>query len=197
MPFITEEIWQFLPGNEGTFLIGDKWPVFDESKVYAAESEVVEKAMEIIKAVRDIRVEAEASPGRKLTAVVLADEDKKDLFSAGTRYICDIGNITELKVTTDKADIPAESMSGVVAGAEIYVPLDELVDFEAELERLTKEKKKLEGEVKRVKGMLSNEGFVKKAPAAKVQEEKDKMAKYEDMLAKVTDRLAVIENKLK
>ncbi len=197
MPFITEEIWQFLPGNEGTYLISDRWPEFDEAKTYEAESAVVEKAMEIIKAVRDIRVEAEASPGKKLTAVVLADEDMKETVGGGTRYIMDIGNITDLKVTTDKADIPAESMSGVVPGAEIYVPLDELVDFEAELERLTKEKKRLEGEVKRVKGMLSNEGFVKKAPAAKVQEERDKMAKYEDMLAKVTDRLAVIENKLK
>ena len=196
MPFITEEIWQFMPGNEGTFLITDKWPEYDEAKTYEDEVAVIEKAMEIIKAIRDIRVEAEASPGRKLTAVILADDDKKDLIARGERYVKDLGNITEITITTDRADVPAEAMTGVVPGAEIYVPLDELVDFEAEYERLKKEQKKLEGEVKRVKGMLSNEGFVKKAPEAKVQEEKDKMAKYEDMLAKVNDRLAIVEKKI-
>ena len=88
-------------------------------------------------------------------------------------------------------------MSAVINGAEICIPLDDLVDYKAEFERLTKEKQKLEGEVKRVKGKLSNEGFVKKAPEKVVNEEKEKMAKYEDMLAKVIERLAMVENKLK
>ena len=88
-------------------------------------------------------------------------------------------------------------MSAVVDGAEVYIPLNDIMDYEAELERLTKEKKRLEGEVKRVTGKLSNEGFVNKAPAAVVEEEKQKKVMYEDMLAKVTARLATVESKVK
>lgn len=87
-------------------------------------------------------------------------------------------------------------MSAVIDGAEILIPLDELVDYKAEFERLTKEKARLENEVKRVQGMLSNPGFVNKAPAAKIEEEKEKMVKYKDMLEKVTSRLALISKKL-
>ena len=88
-------------------------------------------------------------------------------------------------------------MSAVVPGAEIFIPLDDIMDYEAELDRLQKEKKKLEGEVKRVKGKLSNEGFVSKAPQKVVDEEKAKQVKYEEMLAKVCDRLAIVEKKVK
>lgn len=87
-------------------------------------------------------------------------------------------------------------MSAVITDAEVHIPLDELVDFAAELERLTKEKKKLEGEVKRGEKMLSNEGFVSKAPAAKIQEERDKLANYKDMLSKVEERLAIVQSKI-
>ena len=91
---------------------------------------------------------------------------------------------------------PAEVMSAVVDGAEIFVPLDDLMDYKAELARLQKEKKRLEGEVKRVVGKLSNQGFVSKAPEKVVAEERAKKDKYEEMLAKVTDRLAMVERKL-
>ena len=86
-------------------------------------------------------------------------------------------------------------MSSVIAGAEIYIPLEDLVDFAAEYERLSKEKKRLEGEVKRVEGKLANQGFVSKAPEKVVNEEKEKMAKYKEMLAKVCERLAVVAKK--
>ena len=88
-------------------------------------------------------------------------------------------------------------MSAVVDGAEVYIPLDDLMDYEAELDRLQKEKKRLEGEVKRVVGKLSNQGFVSKAPAKLVEEERAKQVKYEEMLAKVVDRLAIVEAKVK
>ena len=87
-------------------------------------------------------------------------------------------------------------MSAVIDGAEIYIPLDDLLDYKAEFERLTKEKAKLEGEVQRVVKMLANPGFVNKAPAAKIEQEKEKQAKYEDMLEKVIARLALVEKKL-
>ncbi len=87
-------------------------------------------------------------------------------------------------------------MSAVIAGIEIFIPLDDLVDFNAEFDRLTKEKKKLEGEVKRVSGKLSNQGFLAKAPEKVINEEKEKQAKYEDMLAKVEARLAMVAKKV-
>ena len=91
--------------------------------------------------------------------------------------------------------MPADSMSAVIAGAEIYIPLEDLVDFEAEYERLSKEKKRLEGEVKRVEGKLSNQGFVSKAPEKVVNEEREKMVKYKEMLEKVTARLEMVAAK--
>ena len=87
-------------------------------------------------------------------------------------------------------------MSAVIEGAEIFIPLDDLLDYKAEFERLTKEKDRLENEVKRVQGMLANPGFIKKAPESKIAEEREKMSKYEDMQKKVTSRLALVTKKL-
>ena len=152
--------------------------------------------MDIIKAIRNIRAEAEASPGRKLSAVILAEGETAEQIEEGAVYVKNLANITDIKITADKAEVPQDVMSAVITDAEVHIPLDELVDFAAELERLTKEKKKLEGEVKRGEKMLSNEGFVSKAPAAKIQEERDKLANYKDMLSKVEERLAIVQSKI-
>ncbi|MBQ1352678.1 MAG: valine--tRNA ligase, partial [Firmicutes bacterium] len=115
----------------------------------------------------------------------------------GERYIRDMANITGITFADDRSEAPEDVMMAVIDGAEIFIPLDELVDFSAELERLTKEKKKLEGEVARTEKMLSNPGFVNKAPEKKIAEEKEKQAKYKDMLEKVCQRLQMVEEKLK
>ena len=154
-------------------------------------------AMSVIKAIRNIRAEAEAAPSKKLSAVILCGEGREPVVKAGERYIMKLANITQITFIADKKDVPEETMSAVVDGAEVYIPLEELMDFKAELDRLTKEKKRLEGEVKRAAGKLSNEGFVNKAPAKLIEEEKAKKAMYEDMLAKVSERLAIVEAKLK
>lgn len=197
MPFITEEIWQFLPGNDGGYLIEQEWPLFDEAITYEEDSQIIEKAMEIIRAVRNIRAEAEASPSKNLSAVIAASKDVSETISRSLIYVKNLANITDIQLTDDKTGVPDESMSAVITDAEIFIPLDDLVDFEAELERLKKEKKKLEGEVKRAKGMLSNENFVKKAPESKVAEEKAKLSNYEDMLEKVSARMDMVEKKVK
>ena len=203
MPFITEEIWNYLPQAEATeynprnFIIRADWPVFDEQLTYPAETEKLEMAMSIIKAIRNIRAEAEAAPSKKLSAVILSDGEREAVVKAGERYIKSLANITQITFIADKKDVPEETMSAVVDGAEVYIPLDELMDYSAELDRLTKEKKRLEGEVKRAAGKLNNQGFVSKAPAKVVEEEKAKKAMYEEMLAKVADRLALVEAKLK
>ena len=152
--------------------------------------------MSIIRSIRNIRAEADAAPSRKLRAVILSAEGKAPVVKAGERYISKLANISEITFIGSKAEVPEEVMSAVVAGAEVFIPLDDIMDYEAELERLTKEKKKLEGEVKRVKGKLSNEGFISKAPEKVINEEKAKQVKYEEMLANVCDRLALVENKV-
>ena len=202
MPFITEEIWGFLPkstptkDNPDNFLIKASWPIFDEKLTYEEEVKKLEMAMEAIRNIRNIRAEAEAAPSRKLRAVILSAGKELDYIKAGERYIKSLANITEINFIDDKALVPEEVMSAVMGGIELFIPLDDLLDYKAEFERLTKEKARLEGEVKRVIGKLSNEGFVAKAPEKVITEEKEKQAKYEDMLAKVISRLELVEKKL-
>ena len=203
MPYITEEIWTYLPKGEADadnpkgFLIKEHWPVYSEDLCFPQEAEKLEMAMNIIKSIRNIRAEADAAPSKALRAVILCGEGRENIVKAGERYIKKLANITEISFIASKADVPEEVMSAVVPGVEIFIPLDDIMDYEAELDRLQKEKKKLEGEVKRVKGKLSNEGFVSKAPQKVVEEEKAKQVKYEEMLAKVCDRLAIVEKKVK
>ena len=169
--------------------------MYDEALTYEAEVEKLETAMDAIRAIRNIRAEAEAAPSKKLRAFIYADEDMDKVKSA-ERYISAMANITEITFTKDKAVLPEDVMSAVIAGDEIYIPTDDLLDYRAEFERLSKEKKRLEGEVKRVVGKLSNEGFVSKAPEKVIEAEREKKIMYEDMLAKVTERLESVEKKL-
>ena len=203
MPYITEEIWAYLPkgeirkDNPDNFLIKESWPCYSEALIFAEESEKIEMAMSVIKSIRNIRAEADAAPSKALRAVILSGSGKEKIVKAGERYIKKLANITEITFIKSKDEVPEEVMSSVVAGAEIFIPLDDIMDYEAEFDRLQKEKKKLEGEVKRVKGKLSNEGFISKAPQKVVDEEKAKQVKYEEMLSKVCERLALVEKKVK
>lgn len=214
MPFITEEIWTYLPKGSGAsggqadgglasgkddnpqnLLIRESWPVYNEALCFAEAAETLEMAMALIRSIRNIRAEADAAPSKKLRAVILSAKEKEPVVKAGERYIKKLANITEITFIQDKADVPEEVMSAVVSGAEVFIPLDDIMDYAAELERLQREKKKLEGEVKRVKGKLSNEGFISKAPEKVIDAEKEKQVKYEEMLAKVCDRLTLAEKK--
>ena len=202
MPFITEEIWGYLPGGDpesmdpDDFLIHGTWPEYDEALTFPQEAQILQMAMEIIRSIRNIRAEAEAAPGKKLHGLILPGAGKEEICRAAGPYISNLANLSDLQYIGDKSQVPEEVMSAVVDGAEIFVPLDDLMDYEAELSRLQKEKKRLEGEVKRVVGKLNNQGFVSKAPEKVVAEERAKKDKYEEMLAKVTDRLALVERKL-
>ncbi len=195
MPFITEEIWSYLPKTDG-FLMKAEWPVYREERDFPLETETLEIAMAAIKAIRTIRLEAEAAPSKKLSAIILAETGSEAALHAGTRYIQKLANITDITFINEKADLPEDVMSAVIEGAELFIPSDELLDYDLEQARLRKEQEKLQQEVSRVKGKLNNAGFVAKAPAKVIDEEKEKMAKYEDMLSKVSERLAAVEKKL-
>ena len=126
----------------------------------------------------------------------MAEGEKKETLKAGTQYLKNLANIAEITFAESKSDVPEDAVSAVIDGAEIYVPLDDLVDYKEEFDRLTKEKKRLEGEVARVNGKLSNQGFVSKAPEKVINEEKAKKEMYEQMLAKVTAQLESVSKKV-
>ena len=201
MPFITEEIWSYLPhgeeqeDNPENYLIKAKWPVASASCIFPSASATLETAMEIIRAIRNIRAEAEAAPSKKLRAVILPADKSAQTVKSGEAYIKNLANITEVIFIENKSEAPEEAMSAVTGGAEIYIPLEDLVDYEAEYARLSKEEKRLKAEVARACGKLSNQGFVSKAPEKVIREEKEKLEKYEDMLDKVSARLAKVAEK--
>lgn len=203
MPFITEEIWSCLPkegevkeGNPEGFLIKDCWPEFLHQDLYSKESLRLERAKEAIRALRNIRREAQAAPSKALSAYIVTKGEEAETYRAGERYIKKLANITEIIYTETKNNLPAESMSSVITGAEIVVALDDLTNYAAEMERLTKEKKKLEYETARCNKMLENPGFTKKAPPAKIEEERKKLGNYQEMVEKVQLRLSELEKKL-
>ncbi len=198
MPFITEEIWSFLPREENAkqFLMLESWPEYDPSMNYEQDKQVLNLSMEIIKAIRGIRHEAEALPSRKLHAVILAEKAQEETAKAGERYIRTLGNLEGVSWIASKDELPEETMSAALPGVEVYVPLDDLMDYEAEYARLKKEEERLTKEVARVTNQLANEKFVSRAPAHVIQAERDKLAGYQDMLEKTLARIPVVEKKL-
>jgi len=198
MPFITEEIWSYLPseGNKEDFLMKEAWPLYDEALTYADEVQKIELAMEAIKSIRNIRAEAEALPSRKLRAFIYATGESLENMKVVSRHIQNLANITAIDYVKDKSDVPDEVMSAVLGSAEIFIPLDDLLDYKAEHERLTKEEARLAGEVERIGGKLANEGFVSKAPEKVVNEEKEKLSKCQVMLEKVRERISICCKKM-
>ena len=198
MPFITEEIWGYLPHEkregEGTtcYLINDQWPTYRKDRTFAEESRNVAMAHEVIRSVRNIRAEVEAAPSKALHAILVVDEENEDHLRAVESHIKKLANVTDITYQIDTAGVGEDALSAVITGAQIYVPLEDLVDLEAEAERLGKEKDKLTAEVARGEKMLSNPGFVNKAPAEKIEQEKAKLADYKEKLAKVEERLAAL-----
>lgn len=204
MPFITEEIWSFLPrsfeekkANSSGYLIKEEWPAFSQKRFFEDEEKNLEKAMELIKAVRNIRVQAEAAPSKALSMVVITDKENLAIFEKIERYVKDLANIKDIKLLATKEEVPEDSISAVISGAEIFIPLDELVDYKAEVERLTKEQDRLKSEVDRVVKKLSNKGFIDKAPEKVVEAEREKQKKYEEMLEKVSLQLEHAKAKVK
>ncbi len=182
MPFITEEIWQHLP-HEGESIMISEFPKFKSELCFETEEKQTEMIMSAVVAIRNRRAEMNVPPSKKAQVIVVTD--KEDIFSKGIAYFEKLASAQNVLVQKTKDGIDANAVNIVVDGAELYMPLGELVDKDKELERLNKEKVKLEGEIKRVEGKLNNQGFVAKAPAKVIEEEKEKGEKYRQMLDKV------------
>ena len=190
MPFITEEIFCTLHPEEDTIMLA-KWPEYKAEWNFAAEEEMVEHCKDLVKGVRNLRTEMDVPPSRKAKIFIVSDDAKiRDTFESNKEVYVNLAGASEIAVQADKTGIEEDAVSVVIPGATLYLPLEDLVDFEKEKERLLKEQARLEKELARSKGMLSNEKFLSKAPEAKVQEEKEKLAGYEQMMAQVKERLA-------
>ncbi|WP_294376085.1 valine--tRNA ligase [uncultured Clostridium sp.] len=187
MPFITEEIYTHLTEEET--IVNAAWPEFDEALVNKEAENDMAYVIEAIKGLRNVRAEMNVPPSRKAKVIAYIADDAKEAFTNGASYIEKLASASEVEFITDKSVVPANAVSLVVKGGELFMPLLDLVDKDKELERLNKEVKKLEGEIERIDKKLSNQGFVAKAPEAVVNAEKEKRVKYVEMLEAVKVRI--------
>ena len=192
MPFITEEIFLGLQDQEETIMLS-AWPTFKEEWNFKAEEEEISLIKEAVRNIRNLRSEMNVPPSRKAKVFVVTEDEKvASTFENGKVFFAVLGYASEVVIQKDQTGIDSDAVSVVIPNATVYIPFAELVDIEKEIERLNKEKAKLESEVERVNKKLSNEGFVAKAPAHLLEEEKAKKEKYETMLQGVIERLEAL-----
>ena len=190
MPFMTEEIFMKLYHNEESIMIS-KWPEYAETWNFAEEEKAVEELKEIIVGIRNLRTTQNIHPSKK-SEIIFVTTKLNDMITGSELIIKKLAFASEIRVTSQKEEIE-NATSIVVQDAEVIIPLGDLIDKEAEIQRLEEEIKKLTAEVERACKMLSNQGFISKAPQAKIDEEKAKLAKYEDLLKLAKERLEALK----
>ncbi len=195
MPFLTEEIWQHLPGHGRTLML-ESWPQANELARYQDEDteQVMTMLMEIIKGVRNIRAEMNVAPGKKAEIIVVAQEEEiRERVTKGRAAILSLAGGAHLDIRSDLKEKPTQAAALVLEGLEIYVPLKGLLDLEKEFARIDKELVQLEQEKNRLEGKLNNPGFTAKAPAQVVEKEREKLAAVEQRLIGLENRRQELE----
>ena len=187
MPFVTEEIYTKLYNNDETIMTS-AWPKFRDDFNFETEENEIEMLKSIIGEVRNIRNNMNVHPAKKAKLIFVTGK-YNDLINQSSLFLQKLAFGDEIIVQANKDNIPSNAISIMQPELELYIPFEDLVDIAAEKERLQNEKTKLEAEVERAKKMLSNPGFVSKAPESKINEEKEKLAKYEEMLKNTEERL--------
>ena len=189
MPFITEELFTTLQDKEET-IMKSAWPVYTDAWSFPQEEKEIDAVKDAVRAIRNVRTGMNVPPSKKASVFVVSpDQETRDIFSRNSVIFGSLGMASGVRVQEDKTGIEDSAASAVIHNATIFMPMEELVDVGKEIERLEKEQKKLQGELKRSHGMLSNERFLSKAPEEKVAEEKAKLEKYEQLMKQVTERL--------
>ena len=188
MPFITSEIYSKLICFGTEDLIVSKWPEVKHEFAFEADESIVESLKKLITEIRNVRTKMNVHPSKKSKLILVTNLDKKEIKES-EEFLLKLGFASEIILQEKEENIPQNAVSIVVDEIKAYIPFEELVDIEQEKARLQEEIKRLEAEVARGNKMLSNPGFVNKAPEAKVQEEKDKLANYEQMLKATKERL--------
>ena len=189
MPFITEEIYCTLLPEEESIMISE-WPVYREERNFPDAEKAIEGFKEVVRGIRNTRTEMNVPNNRKTSLHIVAkDAETAAMYENSKKSFVNLAFAKEILVQTDKNGISEDAVSVVVSNAVVYMPLEDLIDKDKEIERLTKETERLTKEIARCEGMLNNPNFVNKAPAAKVDAEKDKLAKYKEMMDKVKGQL--------
>ena len=192
MPFITEEVYGYLPGHDG-MLITAKWPEARPEYDFTAEAAQMEGVMEVIRAIRNLRAEMNVAPGKKATLILKPHDGWKSALSAAEGYFKRLAGASSVEFMEADAANPEKSASAVADPCELFSPLGELVDIEKELASLDKDLKTAEAEVARADGKLKNEKFVAKAPANLVEAEREKLVASQARVEKLKARIAEME----
>ena len=188
MPFITAKIYPHLIVFGTEDLIVAKWPDLKEKFVFDEEENLVEKLKKLIVEIRNVRAKMNVHPSKKSKLILVTDSDFEELEESRS-FLEKLGFSEEIVIRKEEKDIPENSVSIVVDNIKVFIPFEDLVDIKEEIQRLENEKTRLIGEVERGEKMLSNPGFVNKAPEKKVNEEKEKLENYKQMLKSVEERL--------
>ncbi len=188
MPFVTSEIYSKLICFGTDDLMMSKWPKLRDEFVFDKEEAIIEKLKKLIVEIRNIRTKMNVHPSKKSKLLIISNPIEKEIKES-EEFLSKLGFANEILIIKDEAEVPQNAVSIVIDDLKVFIPFEELVDISEEIKRLEGEKKKLESEVQRGEKMLSNPGFVNKAPEAKVNEEKEKLENYKKMLENVKERL--------
>ena len=192
MPFITEELYQNLPGAEETIMRA-AWPQYDPAFAFPAEAATMEGVMELIRSIRNVRAEMNVPPAKRVSMTLVAHADDTAAMEEASPYVMKLAGADRVHVQLDKSGIPENAVSVVGQLAEAFIPLTDLVDIDKEIERMKKEIAKTEGDIARAEGKLNNAGFVAKAPERVIAEERQKLENAKALLGKQQARLAELQ----
>ena len=195
MPFLTEQVYKYLPDSEG-FLMLQKWPEYNESLAFAEDEQKMQGVMEIIRSIRNLRSEMNVAPSKRTRLMLLPAEGWAETLRGGDGYFRRLAGAEQVEILTDRNAVTGKNVSAVVTAGELFIPLGDLVDFEKEVARLTKELENLKKETARSEGMLKNQGFLSKAPAHLVQAEKDKLEAAKAKAAALLNRIAELKENI-
>lgn len=190
MPFITEEIWQALV-NDGSAIMLQDFPVFDEKLVYADDESAFEKIIAGIKGIRNCRGEMNVPPSKK--AKLFIETQQADIFAKGEMFFERLAYASEVNIC-EKVD-EKDCVTVVTDSARFFIPLSDIIDVEKETARLNKDKEKVQKDIDFLSKKLNNQGFIAKAPAQLIEAEKAKLAKAEEKMAKINESLAALNNR--
>ena len=192
MPFLTEEVYRYLPGADGFLMLKD-WPQPEEGLSFPEEARDMQAVMDMIRAIRNLRAEMKVSVGKRTRLMLLAKEGWQAGLSHAEPYFKRLAGASQVELIADAAQLTEKTVSAVTDAGTVYIPLGDLVDIDKEIARLEKEQKALEGEIARAEGKLSNPGFTGKAPAALVEQERQKLAANQEKLEALRQRIAELQ----
>ena len=192
MPFVTSEIYDKLVYYNDKDLMVSNWPTPIKENSFEDEEKAIEKLKKLIVEIRNIRSKMNVHPTKKSKLLIIKNQMENEINESEV-FLLKLGFANEIKMIKNEKEVPKNAVSIAVDDLKVFIPFEELVDIKEEISRLEGEKKRLEGEVLRGEKMLSNPGFVNKAPEKKVQEEKDKLENYKNMLKNVEERLKALK----